>query len=76
MPTMPPPSASVPLMRPRLLDRSPVMSPMFCCGTVTCTSTTGSSTTGLALPTASRKAFFAAVTKATSLESTGWCLPS
>ena len=62
---------SVPPTRPRLLERSPAMSPMFPWGTVTSRPTTGSSTMGRALPTASRNAFLPAVTKAISLESTG-----
>ena len=68
--------ASVPLIRPRFEDRSPVMSPMFPCGTVTWMSTIGSRTIGAALVIASTNAFFPAVTNATSLESTEWCLPS
>ena len=52
------------------------MSPMLPWGTVTSRSTTGSRTMGRALLTASRNAFLPAITKAISLESTGWCLPS
>ena len=67
---------SVPWMRARLLARPPVTSPMCASGTNTSRLTMGSSSCGRALPMASRKAFLPAVTKATSLESTGWYLPS
>ena len=52
------------------------MSPIELAGAVMSTRTTGSSTVGPALETASRKALRPAVAKATSFESTAWCLPS
>ena len=52
------------------------MSPMCCSGAVISTSTIGSSRQGRAACTASISAFLPAVTKAISLLSTVWCLPS
>ena len=68
---MPPGLESVPLICARLLDRSPLTSPMALSGQVMVTLTIGSSSTGRALVIASRKARLPAVTKAISLESTG-----
>ena len=66
----------MPWMRPRLPERSPVIVPILSSGTVTSMFTIGSSSTGLAFMTASLNANLPAVRKATSLLSTGWCLPS
>ena len=74
--TWPAPAVPVPLTWPRRDDRSPAMSPMACSGAVISTLATGSSTIGRAARTAAMKAFRPAVTKAISLLSTVWCLPS
>ena len=66
----------VPLTCPRLADRSPVMSPIAASGAVISMCTIGSSTIGRAARMAAAKALRAAVTKAISLLSTLWCLPS
>jgi len=52
------------------------MSPVFASGQITSTLTIGSNTIGFAFSIASRNALRPAETNATSLESTGWCLPS
>ena len=52
------------------------MSPRFCSGAAISTSTIGSSTHGRAACTAATSALRPAVTKAISLLSTVWCLPS
>jgi hypothetical protein len=52
------------------------MSPIAASGVVISTLTIGSSTIGRASRTAARKALRPAVTKAISLLSTEWCLPS
>ena len=52
------------------------MFPIWSAGTVISMFTIGSSSTGRALRTASTNALRPAVVKATSFESTGWCLPS
>ena len=73
---LPPAPLVVPLTWPRLADRSPVMSPIALAGAVISTLTIGSSTIGRASLMAARKALRPAVTKAISLLSTLWCLPS
>ena len=65
-----------PELRARLLARPPLISPICASGALTSSSTMGSSTWASALEIASRKARFPAATKATSLLSTAWCLPS
>ena len=70
------PVVRVSWMRPRRPARSPLISPMAALGASMLTVTSGSSTRGLALATASRNALRPAITKAISFESTGWVLPS
>ncbi len=52
----PSPFGVIPRMRPRLLFRSPMMSPAYMSGTVTSAFITGSSSTGLASRTPLEKA--------------------
>ena len=73
---MPGRGESEPLFCPRCPESSPAMSPIFDSGATMSTLTIGSSTIGRALASASRNALRPADMKATSLESTGWLLPS
>ena len=70
------PRSSVPSTDPRRLDRSPATSPKYSRGVEISTFMIGSSWTGMALRSASRKPSDPAISKAISLESTGCVLPS
>ena len=69
------PCWSMPSIRPRREERSPVTAPRKSSGTVTVTSMTGSSSTGLAARIAFLIAMDPAILKAISEESTSWYDP-
>ena len=69
---LPPPTSSMPSIRPRLELMSPMTSPMYSSGVVTTTFMMGSSSVAPALAQASLKAILPQILKAISEESTSW----
>ena len=67
---------SVPTIRPRRVEMSPITAPAYSSPTVTSRFAIGSSRMGLAFSHAARKPMRAAVLNAISLESTAWYDPS
>ena len=72
MSVSPSPLGVIPRMRPRLLFRSPIMSPANVSGTVTSAFITGSSSTGLASRTPLENAYAPAISNDMPDESTEW----